>query len=106
MKDALATLNDTSLSPKQRMESYRKHLREAEGLLLRSLRAQPAQAGVLAQLAAVRWELHPPLSEAASRRHLEMINLASQMAPRVPRVQLQLGELLLKMGRRDDALAD
>jgi len=32
-----------------------------------------------------------------------MIELASAMAPAVPRIQIQLGELVLRMGRRDEA---
>ena len=66
---------------------------------MRSLRAQPAQAGALSKLAAVRWELEPPTTEEETAVFLEMIEVASRMAPRVPRVQLRLGELLLKMGR-------
>jgi len=51
---ALERLNDRSLPPEQRLASYREELGKAEKLLVRSLRAQPAQARVLAQLAAVR----------------------------------------------------
>ena len=101
---ALERLNDRSLPPAERLRSYREELNRAEELLIRSLRAQPAQARALAQLAAVRWELDPPLTEEAARAHLEMIDLASSMAPTVPGIQVQLGELLLKMGRRDEAV--
>lgn len=100
----LERLNDRSLPAGDRVGGYREELRMAETLLVGSLRAQPAQARVLAQLAAVRWELDPPLDDDGVRTHLEMIALASSMAPTVPGIQVQLGELLLKMGRRDEAV--
>ena len=100
----LALLNDTSLPPTERIDLYRKKLERAEALLVRSLRAQPAQARALAALAAVRWELDPPITPAAVETHLEMIALASSMAPTYPDVQQRLGKLLLNMGRREEAL--
>jgi tetratricopeptide (TPR) repeat protein len=84
-------------------DPYHEELRQAENLLVRSLRSQPTQARALARLAAVRWELEQPVSEQTRLRTAETIALASAMAPTDPRVQLQLGELLLKMGRRDEA---
>ncbi len=99
----LEQLNDVSLEPTTRVELYREQLKRAEALLVRSLRAQPAQAGALASLAAVRWELDPPLDAEARQRHLGMIALAARMAPTYPEVQRRLGELLLRMGRPDDA---
>ena len=100
----LELLQDRSLASAVRVRSYRAELERAEALLVRSLRSQPAQARALAQLTAVRWELEPPLTESATRRTTESIALASSMAPTAPQVQLQLGELLLKMGRLDEAL--
>lgn len=100
----LERLNDRSLPAGERVGAYREELRKAEALLVRSLRAQPAQARALAQLAAVRWELQPPLDEEGVRSHLAMIELASAMAPTAPGIQARLGELLLKMGRRDEAV--
>jgi tetratricopeptide (TPR) repeat protein len=99
----LRTLNDTSFPASDRLQGYRDELRNAEALLERSLRAQPAQAKVVAQLAALRWELDPPTSESETRRFLDMISIASDLAPFVPAVQVQLAELLLKMGRKEDA---
>jgi tetratricopeptide (TPR) repeat protein len=104
MQTGLASLEDRSLPAPERIRLYREELQRAEALLVRSLRAQPAQADALAALAAVRWELEPPLTPAAVQKHLDMIALASSMAPTYPEVQRQLGELLLKMGRRDEAL--
>jgi tetratricopeptide (TPR) repeat protein len=104
MEAGLASLEDKSLPAPERIRLYRDELKRAEALLVRSLRAQPAQAHALAALAAVRWELDPPLTPEAVQKHLDMIALASSMAPTYPEVQRQLGELLLKMGRRDEAL--
>ncbi len=100
----LEVLNDTSRPPSERIDLYREKLGRAEALLVRALRAQPAQARALAALAAVRWELDPPLTSAAVETHLEMIALASRMAPTYPDVQKRLGKLLLNMGRRGEAL--
>ncbi len=97
-------LNDTSLPPAQRIGRFRERLERAEALLVRSLRAQPAQARALAALAAVRWELDPPLTPDAVETHLEMIALASRMAPNYPDVQKRLGKLLLSMGRQAEAI--
>ena len=66
--------------------------------------AGPARARALARLATVRWELDPPLTQDAAAGLLSTIELASSLAPRLPAVQMQLGELLLKMGRERDAL--
>ena len=96
-------LNDRSLPAAERIHGYRHELGVVESLLVGSLGGQPAQARALARLAAVRWELDPPKTEEAMRPYVEMIRLASEMAPRVPGVQLQIGELLLEMGRRGEA---
>ena len=57
----LGFLEDAALPAPERIRLYREQLERAEALLVRSLRAQPAQARALATLAAVRWELAPPL---------------------------------------------
>jgi hypothetical protein len=101
---ALAVLNDTTRPPADRLAAYRERLADAETLLLRGLRAQPAQARGLARLAAVRWELDPPTSPQQVDYFLEMIALAARMAPQSAGVQAQLGELLLKMSRGGEAL--
>jgi tetratricopeptide (TPR) repeat protein len=103
LESALRILDDPSSPAPERLAAYREELRRAEDLLLRSLAAQPAQARTLARLAAVRFELDPPLSPEDDARFLAMIRAASEMAPRVPAVQVQLGELLFRLGREDDA---
>ncbi len=105
VRDGLAVLGDYELPPAERLAGYRSRLREAEALLARSLLAEPAQARALSKLAAIRWDLDPPVSDAERRRFLDLIALASQMAPRVPEVQQRLGTLLLRMGIDDEALA-
>jgi len=100
----IAALNDRTRPPAERLRAYRAGLTTAENLLVRSLRANPARARALASLAAVRWELRSPLSEEDADELLNIIATASRMADESPRTQLQLGEVLLKMGRTDDAL--
>ena len=76
----IAALNDTARPSSWRLATHRNNLREAEQLLARSLRAQPAQARTLARLAAIRFELDPPLDEEGVRRFLRTIETASTMA--------------------------
>jgi len=101
---ALERLNDRSQPPAARVNGYEESLRSAEGLLVRGLRVRPSQAWVLAELAAVRWELEPG-GPGTAREHTEMIEHAAAMAPTVPKVQLRLGTLLLEMGRTREALS-
>ena len=105
LEAGLESLRDASLSPAERSDAYRASLASAERLLIRSIRAQPAQAWSLAKIAAVRWELAPSLEAEAMERHLELIRLASSMAPNDPDVQMDLGRLLLLTGRRDEGAA-
>ena len=105
MRAGLEALNDTELPGLERLAEYKSSLETAEQLLIRSLRANPAQDKALIDLAAARFDLEPPLTPEDDERMLRMIDLASTMAPRVPRVQQRLGELLLGMGLRDEALA-
>jgi len=100
---ALELLNDTASPATERISGYRRELEQAETLLLRSLRAQPTQVGGLSRLAAIRWELRPPVTDSETEELLSLIRLAAEMAPRTPTAQQRLGELLFKMGRRDEA---
>lgn len=104
LASGLRELNDASKPPAERLTRYREHLAAADRLLVRSLRANPAQARALARLAAIRWETEVAVGEAAQAKYLDMIETASKMAPRVPDVQVRLGELLLRMGRQDDGI--
>ncbi len=100
---AALALEEQAVPIEQRIAEYRRRLRAADRLLVRSLRANPAQPWALAYLAVVRWELRPPASEDDIGEHLARIEAASRMAPGIPGVQQRLGELLLLMGRRDQA---
>jgi len=104
LREGLEILNDTELSGPERLAAYTTSLQAAERLLVRSLRANPAQANAIADLAVVRFELDPPLTAEDREQILRMVDLASTMAPRVPRVQQRLGGLLLGMGLQDEAL--
>lgn len=101
LDDAFRHLSDDSREAGERIEAYRESLEEADDLLVRSLRAHPAQAWALAEIAAIRWELDPPLTEEGLANHMGIIELASGMAPNDPDVQVDLGKLLLLTGRRD-----
>jgi tetratricopeptide (TPR) repeat protein len=103
LAQGLAELNDGALRPADRLSRYRIEMTVAEELLVRSLDARPTSARTLAQLAATRFELDPPLDEASAGRHRATIRAAGLLAPGVPQVQIQLGELLIKMGRLGDA---
>ena len=105
MREGVEALNNPKLPGPERLAEYRRNLASAEQLLVRSLRANPAQAKAITDLAAARFDLDPPLTPEDDEHMLQMIDLASTMAPRVPRVQQRLGELLLGMGLRGEALS-
>lgn len=104
MRLALDALRDDRQPPTKRYRAYRGHLEVAERLLQAGLRSLPAQADALTRLAAVRYELDPPVTDEQYRDVLDMIDIASGMAPRVPDVQARLGNLLFRMGRSPEAL--
>lgn len=103
MERGLAALSDRTRPAGERVSLYRAELTLAEELLVASLTRQASQAEGLAMLAAVRWELAQPPDAQTERRTSDTIALASSLAPTDPRVQLRLGELLLRMGRPDEA---
>ncbi|MCP3979799.1 MAG: hypothetical protein GY716_10795 [bacterium] len=105
LQSGLDALGDSALPPAVRLDAYRDRLERAERLLQRSLVAQPGRAETLYKLAAVRWELDPPLDDVAASTHLEMIERAATLAPAVPGLQKDIGELLVKMGRWERAMA-
>ena len=105
LDDGLLKLSDPSLPAADRIDAYRESLEAADGFLVRSLRAHPAQAWALAEIAAIRWELDPPVTVEARESHMEIIRLAARMAPADPNVQMDLGKLLLLTGRREEGKA-
>ncbi len=104
LEEALAILNDTARPPKERLGGYRERLRIAQRLFVGSLAVNPAQPRTLTRLAAVRFELDPPLAPEQTREYAAMLELASRTASEDPQIQARIGELLLKMGRRQNAL--
>jgi tetratricopeptide (TPR) repeat protein len=105
LRGALENLVESQAPAERRDRAYRDDLSRAEQLLIRSLRVQPSQAGALARLAAIRWELRAPPSPEEREIQEGLIHLAARMAPRVPRVHQTIGRLFLKMGRQEEALS-
>ena len=99
----LAGLADRSRPAAERLAAYQTKLRSGRELLIRSLDVNPAQPDALATLATIDYEL-APADRATHHEALKRIETAATLAPRVPRVQAQLGELLLRMGYAEEAL--
>ena len=104
LKRALSALDDETLESTARLAAYREGLSEADALLCRAIRSNPTDARSIERLAVVRWEsgvlAGNPNADAVS----SLMSIASTQAPRVPEIQADLGELLYKMGRADDAM--
>lgn len=105
VSEALEVLGGPTGATEQGFEAYRGHLVAARGLFARALRARPFDPKSLARLAAVRWEIEAPGAIGLPRDPLEMVSVASRMAPDSPGVQALVGELLLRMGLREEAAA-
>lgn len=104
LQKAVAVLNDGALPAQARLRGYRAELREVERLLVSSLASNPAQPRAVARLAAVRFELDPPVSAEQAERLERLVRLASEMAARDADIQLLLGDLLFRMGRRSQGI--
>jgi len=100
----LAALADRSQPAEERFAAYQAQLLSGRELLIRSLDVNPAQPDALATLATVDYEL-APTDAAALDEARKRVAIAAKLAPRVPRVQAQLGELLLRMGYTEEGLA-
>ncbi len=103
VQQGVDALHDSSLPGQERYGTFRESLQEAERLLERSLRANPAQARALTTLASVRFELDPPESLDGPRalEILELTEAAAALAPRVPSIHLRLGRVLMAMGHEE-----
>ncbi|ANM29266.1 hypothetical protein ABI59_06195 [Acidobacteria bacterium Mor1] len=103
VQQGVDALQDDTLSAQDRYGTFREKLQEAEQLLERSLRANPAQARALTTLASVRFELDPPerLDGPRAMEILELTEAAAELAPRVPSIHLRLGRVLMAMGHEE-----
>jgi tetratricopeptide (TPR) repeat protein len=103
LKRALGTLDDDALESTTRIGMYRDGLERTEALLRRVLLGNPTDTAGIERLAMVRWELGvlagTPDEDAVSA----MIAIAAVRAPRIPDIQVDLGTLLYKMGRLNEA---
>ena len=103
LREGVAKLSDTTRSPAERFDGYQRSLADAQRSLVASLDRQPAQAQLVARIATIELEQNSTDVNARSVA-LQRVEIASRLAPHVPRVQAQLGELLLRMGYVDEAL--
>lgn len=103
LRRGLEGLSDTELAPGARFATYQGELRNGREWLIRSLDANPVQPRALATLATVEYELDPAGATALDETQ-RLMGIAATLAPQEPRVQAQLGELLLRVGRGDEGL--
>ncbi len=103
LADALATLEDPALPPEDRTRLYEDRLKSTEALLRRGIHANVLDSEAVQRLAVVDWELGVLGGNPDPERALDLIRLSSARAPRVPSNLLALGELLLRMGKPDEA---
>jgi len=103
--DALDVLGGRTGATAAGLAAYREHLLAARALFVRALRARPFDPRSIARLAAVRWEIEAPEAVGLPRAPLELISVSARMAPDSPAIQALLGELLLRIGLKDDAVA-
>jgi len=103
LKNALAALEDPNREATARIPVYQSELQTAKTLLRRALLANLADTRAIQRLAAVEWELAILDGHADEQSVATLVGLAGARAPRVPEIQIELGELLYKLGRFDDA---
>lgn len=104
VRQALTELQDRELTAQDRIRSYTSKLQQAESALSFALKRDPSLAEGWSSLAAVRAELSPPATEDQAQALLALVRRASRMAPERPKVLRRHGELLLRMGRQEEAL--
>jgi tetratricopeptide (TPR) repeat protein len=101
---AVAVLQDRSLPGTARLDAYAQEAEAARSLYAASLEGRSYQPLTVARLAALRFELSPPLTEESWADWLTTVQLAGRMAPRIASVHASLGELLVRMGRAEEGL--
>lgn len=104
LRRATAVLNDRTQAASWRLAEYRNELGSVERLLVGSLAASPAQPRALARLAAVRFELDPPISAHEADGVARFVALASRMAAADADLQLLLADACFRMGRPSEGI--
>jgi len=87
------------------LAAYQEHLAAARGMLRRAILADLEDSRAIQRLAAVTWELDALDGRTDEQGIASLAAIAGERAARVPLVQIELGELLYKMGRADEARA-
>lgn len=103
LKDAVAALDDPKRESAARVPAYQTELQTAEILLRRAVLANLADTRSIQRLAAVEWELGILGGTPDEQGVATLVGVAGARAPRVPEIQIELGELLYKLGRFEDA---
>ena len=103
LKNALAALEDPNREATARIPVYQSELQTAKTLLRQAVLANLADTRAIQRLAAVDWELGILDGNPDERSVAPLVGVAGARAPRVPEIQIELGDLLYKLGRFDDA---
>jgi tetratricopeptide (TPR) repeat protein len=103
LERAVSTLNSGSNDARLRVPTYLSDLRGTEVLLQQALLASPADGRGVLRLAAVRWELGVLDGRANEGDVISMLDLAASRAPRVATSHIELGAMLYRMGRYEEA---
>jgi tetratricopeptide (TPR) repeat protein len=103
LKHAVAALDDPDREAAERVPAYRSQLQTAKALLRRAVLANLADTRAIHRLAAVEWELGVLDGTPDERSAATLVGVAGARAPRVPEIQIELGEILYKLGRFDNA---
>lgn len=102
IRRALAALNGNVSRP---FADYGAELRAAKALLQRAVLANVADTRAIQRLAAVNWELGVLDDTLDGPGLVGLVAIGGARAPRVPEIQAELGGILYKLGRPDDARA-
>jgi hypothetical protein len=102
IRRALAALNGSASEP---FSDYGAELRAAKVLLQRAVLANVADTRAIQRLAAVNWELGVLDDTLDGPGLVGLVAIGGARAPRVPEIQAELGSILYKLGRPDDARA-
>lgn len=103
LKHALAALDDPNREAPERVPAYQSELQTVRTLLRRAVLANLADTRAIHRLAAVEWELGVLDGTPDEQSVATLVDIAGARAPRVPEIQIELGEILYKLGRFDDA---